>query len=273
MQTLKDWLCQLGGALVFYTILPLPQHWPLEFSRIARWAPWIGGLIGVFLTLTNHLLQQWSASDLLRGVLVTALWILITGGLHLDGVMDTADGLAVLDPERRLSVMSDSRTGAFGAIAAIVLVLLKVAAISDLSPNAPLWVIPIWGRWAQWYAIARYPYLKPDGKGAFHRRSLKLPQDLGPSLVLFLGILGLYWHRQPSSISGLKSGLTSGLASGLTPGLVSGLLQTGISLGIAWGVGAWFNQRFHGMTGDLYGAITEWTEALILCSFSLGVNF
>lgn len=253
MQTLIDWLRQLGGALVFYTILPLPQHWPLDFAKIARWAPWIGGLLGAMLTLVDSLLRDASASDFLRAVLVTTLWIGLTGGLHLDGVMDTADGLAVPDPERRLVVMSDSRTGAYGAMAAIVLVLLKVAAIADL-PAAVLWTVPIWGRWAQWVAIARYPYLKAEGKGAFHRRSLSLPQDLWPSLLLLLAVAGIGLFFQPQQARLFAMAIVIGLS-------------------ISWGVAAWFNARFNGMTGDIYGAITEWTEALILCSFSFMANF
>jgi adenosylcobinamide-GDP ribazoletransferase len=254
VQTLTNWLRQLGGALVFYTILPLPQHWTLEFANIARWAPWIGGLIGVILTLANSLLRYSSISDLLRGVLVVALWIVLTGGLHLDGVMDTADGLAVPDSERRLTVMSDSWTGAYGAMAAIFLVLIKAAAIADLPPSAALWTIPIWGRWAQWLAIARYPYLKAEGKGAFHRRNLALPQDLWPSLLLFVMVVGFSLVAQPHQARSFGVAIA-------------------IGLGISWGVGAWFNMRFNGMTGDIYGAITEWTEAFILCSFSVLTNF
>jgi adenosylcobinamide-GDP ribazoletransferase len=152
-------LRQLGGAIVFYTVIPLPSTWTLDFNRIARWAPWIGLLIGILLAGLNFLLLQTPLSSFLRGVLVVAAWIAITGGLHLDGVMDTADGLAVPDPERRLAVMSDSRTGAFGVMAAVVLILLKVGAIAALtSPRSCvfLMLVPILGRWGQWLAIALY---------------------------------------------------------------------------------------------------------------------
>jgi adenosylcobinamide-GDP ribazoletransferase len=257
VQTLKFLLRQLGGALVFYTILPLPQRWPLEFEGISRWAVWIGGLIGVVITATNICLIHLPFSNFLRGVLVTAVWIVITGGLHLDGVMDTADGLAVSDPDQRLTVMSDSRTGAFGVMAAIVLVLLKVGAIADVSSSI-LWTVPIWGRWAQWLAIVQYPYLKPDGKGAFHRRSLRLPQDFWPSFaLLFISLaiaLSILPYHSPYQVLRWAEIVV-------------------IGQGISWGTGAWFNHRFSGMTGDIYGAVTEWTEALTLCSFSLLKNF
>jgi adenosylcobinamide-GDP ribazoletransferase len=243
---------QLGGALVFYTTIPLPEPWPLEFSRIARWAPWIGLLLGglVFGVYTGlHILPL---SPFLCAVLTTAFWIYITGGLHLDGVMDTADGLAVPDPERRLSVMSDSRTGAFGVMAAIILILLKVGAIAALSSaqSYALVIAPIWGRWGQVLAIARYPYLKAEGKGAFHRRNLKLPQDLWPSLILLFITVGIPMTIRPDAWT-VWCGIT-----------VAGFC-------ISWGVGAWFNHRLQGMTGDSYGAIVEWTEALIICSVSL----
>jgi adenosylcobinamide-GDP ribazoletransferase len=242
----------MGGALVFYTIIPLPSAWPLDFQRIARWAPWVGLLIGVLLAGTNFLLFQFPLSSFLRGVLVLAVWIAITGGLHLDGVIDTADGLAVPDSERRLAVMSDSRTGAYGVMAAVVLILLKVGAIADLSSTQSCGVLilaPIWGRWGQLVAIARYPYLKAEGKGAFHRRSLQLPQDLWPSLLLApLGIIPILVepHQWLSHLGSVCLGLV-----------------------LSWGVGAWFYKRLQGMTGDSYGAIVEWTEALLICCLSV----
>jgi adenosylcobinamide-GDP ribazoletransferase len=246
-------LRQLGGALVFYTVIPLPSTWSLDFNRIARWAPWVGLLIGILLAGLNFLLLQTPLSSFLRGVLVVSTWITITGGLHLDGVMDTADGLAVPDPERRLAVMSDSRTGAFGVMAAVVLILLKVGAIAALTAPRScvfLMLVPIWGRWAQVLAIALYPYLKAEGKGAFHRRSFQLPQDLWPSFVLAVGI-------------------------GITPAVVDphqwGWHLGEFALGLfgAWAIGAWFYQRLKGMTGDSYGAIVEWTEAVLMTCLSI----
>jgi adenosylcobinamide-GDP ribazoletransferase len=246
-------LRQLGGALVFYTIIPLPAKWPLEFQRIARWAPWMGLLIGGLLAGLNVLLLQLPLSAFLRGVLVLTAWIVITGGLHLDGVMDTADGLAVPDPERRLAVMSDSRTGAFGVMAAVVLILLKVGAIAQIASTHAclvLMLVPVWGRWAQFLAIALYPYLKNEGKGAFHRRSLQLPQDLWTSFILLVGIgmtlAAVEPHQWPQHLGGFALGLVW-----------------------SWAIGAWFYRRLKGMTGDSYGAIVEWTEAATICCLSV----
>src|SRR5919202_5659092 len=125
------WL-SLVGAVTFYTSIPIPAGWALEFRGIARWAPVIGLLIGGILAIVDAGLQELGVPILTRSALVVVSWIALTGGLHLDGVMDTADGLAVKDRQRRLEVMADSATGAFGAMAAVALLLLKTAALTDI---------------------------------------------------------------------------------------------------------------------------------------------
>ena len=185
---------------------------------------------------------------LTASALVVASWIALTGGLHLDGAMDTADGLAVQDPQRRLQVMADSATGAFGAMAAIALVLLKTAALTDLDSYRWLALMASsgWGRWGQQVAIAQYPYLKATGKGAFHKAAIRSRLDLLPGLLLVLGLSGLQILLDSEAIA----------------------VAVGMALGggaIAFLTGAWFNHQLGGHTGDTYGAVVEWTEALLLC--------
>ncbi|MBW4549877.1 MAG: adenosylcobinamide-GDP ribazoletransferase [Aphanocapsa sp. GSE-SYN-MK-11-07L] len=249
------WLGQIGrqglGAIAFYTGIPIPHTWALEFTGIARWAPWVGLLIGAGLGLFNLLLSHLGVPVWPRSVLVVSLWIAITGGLHLDGAMDTADGLAVLDPARRLAVMADSRTGAFGVMAAVIIFSLKTTALISLPGTAlePLILATVWGRWAQLWAIARYPYLKPTGKGAMHKANLKLPWDLVIGSIPVLG---------------LTVGLAIQQANALNP-----LSQSLVGFAIALGLSAWFNHKLGGQTGDTYGAIVEWTEALLLCCLTV----
>lgn len=249
--------------MVFYTCIPFPSHWPVELARIARWAPWVGVIIGLVLGGLNLGLMRLGLPDAPRSVLIVVAWLGMTGGLHFDGAMDTADGLGVCPSEqnrdsirdRRLEVMADSRSGAFGVMAALSIFSLKIAAISTLPTHAPwlmIWPLiggALWGRWGQLWAIACYPYLKPRGKGAFHRASSKFPQDFGPGL---LGILGVTLYP-------LSQGIT--LAWVAAASLGWGLL---VSMGSA----AWFNARLGGHTGDSYGAVVEWTEALVLVGFT-----
>jgi adenosylcobinamide-GDP ribazoletransferase len=240
----------LLGAVVFYTSIPLPSGWPLAFSGIARWAPIVGLAIGGGLGLLDTGLAGMGLPLLTRSALVVLVWVAVTGGLHLDGAIDTGDGLAVFDSERRLEVMADSRTGAFGVMSAIAILLLKTAALTDISTHRWLALITAssWGRWGQLLAIGCYPYLKPQGKGAFHKAAIQSGWEALPSLVLLLGLSGGwgYWANAGS----VSLGLT---VCGAT---------------IASATGAWFNRQLGGQTGDTYGAIVEWTEALFLCSLT-----
>ena len=239
---------QWVGAIAFYTCLPVARNWTLEFRRIARLAPLVGVLIGGLLALGDGLLTRLNMPILTRSGLLVLGWIGVTGGLHLDGAIDAADGMAVLDPKRRLEVMTDSRTGAFGVMAAVALMGLKTIALSDLTTSRWLALILVagWGRWAQVAAIAHYPYLKPTGKGAFHKQFIRSPQDWLLGLVILLGLSGLQWASDPHHWR-----LAVGSALG------------GIAIAIL--VAAWFNQKLGGHTGDTYGAVVEWTEALLLC--------
>ena len=244
-----------SGAMIFYTRIPLPEVWPIQFERIARWCPLIGLMLGASLGLMDWGLIWLGFPNLVRSIFIVAIAVGLTGGLHLDGVSDTADGLAVTDPERRLVVMKDSLTGAFGVMAIALVLLLKFAALSEL--GSARWFCLMmamgWGRWGQVAAIAFYPYLRAEGKGAFHTETFKFPQDLLLGLFfLILFSLGFtLWEPQFWLLT-----------------LQSTLLGAAIALLTGW----WFAKRLGGHTGDSYGAIVEWTEALILCGLTVWFN-
>ncbi len=242
---IKRLLQQTTAGVAFYTCIPIPTTWTLEFDGIARIAPIVGLLIGGVLGFLDWGLHWAGMPTLTRSVIVVAVWIAITGGLHLDGAMDSADGLAVTDPDRRLQVMVDSATGAFGAMAAVVLLLLKTAALSELQTDRAflLMAATSWGRWGQLVAIARFPYLKPTGKGAFHKAAIHSIWEAFPTLLLLVGLDIFVWHDRPF--------------------LAAGVIVGGLSISVL--TGAWFNHKLGGQTGDTYGAIVEWTEALFLC--------
>ncbi|MBD2175494.1 adenosylcobinamide-GDP ribazoletransferase [Pseudanabaena sp. FACHB-1998] len=240
------------AALIFYTCLPLNPQGTLDFRGIALYAPLIGALIGGAIACLDFglgLLKPTPDFIYLRSLLTILLGLLITGGLHLDGAMDTADGLAVTDPQRRLEVMADSNTGAFGAMAAIAILLLKVFALASIS-NHRLWILAsiwAWARWGQLRAIMAYPYLKATGKGKFHQ------EDLHHWQVWLVAIL--------LTISNLAIGYVYN-------SFAFAINLTAICFGLAWLMGAWFHRQLGGHTGDTYGAIVEWTEALSLVAIA-----
>ncbi|MFM7364671.1 MAG: adenosylcobinamide-GDP ribazoletransferase [Cuspidothrix sp.] len=239
------------ASVIFYTAIPLP-YWPnLDFQRVAFFAPIVGLMIGSILGGLDGGLNYVGVPALTRNALVVGGWIAITGGLHLDGAMDTADGLAVGDPKRRLQVMTDSATGAFGAMAAIMIIILKITALTEITENHYLVLISAcgWGRWGQQMAIACYPYLKPTGKGAFHKQAIRSYLDLFPSWFLLLGLSIVIWLIYPQK-------LILSVVMVLTGSVISVISA------------AWFNHQLGGHTGDTYGAVVEWTEALFLCVLS-----
>jgi adenosylcobinamide-GDP ribazoletransferase len=238
---------QIASALIFYTCIPLPDRWPLAFDPgLARSAPLIGLLIGALQAAVDTGLAALGMPPLTRSALVVAQGLGITGGLHLDGAIDTADGLAVVDPERRLAVMADSTTGAFGVMAGVVILGLKMIALGQVSHDRwfVLCAVAGWSRWGQLVAIARYPYLKPTGKGAFHKASIRSVWAALPSTVLLLGLSAGSYHW-------------------VGPRLAVGLPIGGAIIALV--IGEWLHLKLGGQTGDTYGAIVEWTEALLLC--------
>ncbi|WP_353929056.1 adenosylcobinamide-GDP ribazoletransferase [Okeanomitos corallinicola TIOX110] len=244
----KQQFLQVIASILFYTCIPLPYIKGLDFQNVAFLAPVVGLMIGGILGLLDIIINYLSIPVLTRTVLLVITWIAITGGLHLDGAMDTADGLAVGNPDKRLQVMADSATGAFGAMVAVAIVLIKTAALFDISENRYLLLMAAcgWGRWGQQVAIWQYPYLKPTGKGAFHKQAIQSYTDILPSWFLLLGLSILVWVINHQNLY---------LAIAMTVG----------GSAIALLTPAWFNYKLGGHTGDTYGAVVEWTEALFLC--------
>ena len=244
--TTPAWLTDLAGAWIFYSVLPA-WPWPSpSFRRIARFAPWIGLVLGGLQALLWWAME--GRVPLVAQVsLVLAAGLLLTGGLHMDGAMDTADGLAAGD--RLLEAMDDSRVGASGSQALAMVLLLRggaLACLGAVAPPALVWAA-LWGRVAPLLAMARFPYLRPGGSAAFHREHWAgLAAELRPSLAVvpLLLISAMALPDGPLRLSWLAAGLTGVLPALLVP--------------------QWLGRRLGGHSGDSYGACVEWGETLAL---------
>ena len=229
------WLQDLAGAWIFYTVLPAWPGLAPRFERIARFAPWIGLLIGaiqLFVWWALHLIgwTAWSSS-----AVVVALGVWLSGGLHHDGLMDTADGLGA-GAERRLAAMDDSRVGSSGVLALVMVMLLQLAAMAELVTHHPMALLlaPFWARVSPLWAMARFPYLRDQGTAAFHRRHGQPGWDAVPTVLClpFLALAGWVW---------------------LPIGLLAALLPA-----------EWCGRRLGGHTGDTYGACVVLAEVSFL---------
>lgn len=250
---LRQALADAAGAWIFYSVLPA---WPgvvPRFERIARFAPLVGVVLGALQGLLWWLMADWWPPEA-AALLVLALGLWLSGGLHADGVMDTADGLAAGD--RALAAMDDSRVGASGVQAFAVVLLLKLAGLLGLAGLAPAAVLSalVWSGWAArvapLLAMHGYAYLREKGTAGFHREYGRgLGRELLPALLAL-----------PLVLAGL-------LAS--WPGAGVGLAAAVLALLPVLLVPRWIGRRLGGHSGDTYGACVEWCEALGLLLMAL----
>ena len=244
MASAPFWLRDLVGAWIFYSVLPA-WPWPQpRFERIARFAPWIGLVIGGLQAGLWWLLSAlgWPQVALVPVVLALGLWL--TGGLHFDGLIDTADGLAA-GPERCLEAMEDSRVGASGVQLSVLVLLLQFAALVRLGSLAPmaLVVTSALARVSPLWTMARFAYLRVNGTAGFHRRHHKGLGDAVPTLVLLVVVSPLL---------------------GQLP-----LLTVPVCFLSALIAAEWLGRRLGGMTGDGYGAVVMLSETSSLFFIAL----
>jgi len=253
MAVVPTWLRDLAGAWVFYSVLPAWPGLEPRFQRIARFAPWIGVVIATLQVGLWLVLLQLGWPPPAVSLLVLSVGVWITGGLHIDGVMDTADGLAA-GPSRRLEAMEDSRVGASGVQALAVVLMLQLAALwrlaavdGGLVPTA-LVAAAFWARCAPLWALLRFPYLKVDGTAGFHRAGAKGLREWFPALLLWAVALAFAVVWQQVLLWAVLS--------------VTGVIVCVLT---AEGLG----RRLGGHTGDSYGAVVVWSEAFILVSLAV----
>jgi adenosylcobinamide-GDP ribazoletransferase len=233
----------LGIAIGFLTTLPTPRHaLPSDALRRAGiWFPAVGLLIGAILAGAAWVLG-WRFPPTVTAVLIVALWAALTGVLHLDGLADCGDGLLPpVSRARRLEIMRDPRVGAFGVTALVLVLLLKAAALASLAVTWPaLLLAPIWARWLILVAA---------------RRSSARPEGMGASLGPVLGARGL------ALTALLPLALTGGVGVWHAPVIAAAGVAVLVALGVLWLA----QRRLGGVTGDVFGAVVEISEAVFLC--------
>ena len=223
------------------------KEWTAEdFGRSTRFFPLVGLVLGICYALFAWLLLYAVGMRALTAALLLVLPLLLTGGLHADGFMDTADGVfSGRDRERKLEIMKDSRVGAFGVVSFVMLMFVQYALISDMHPLLlipALFVMPVIGRFSMVLSVACFPYAREDGMG-------KTFADMADRKTIVIAAL-------ITMILVLPWGFLAALA--LVLGTVFALLFCRLITHVLGGV-----------TGDVYGAATVLTETLVLFVFSL----
>jgi len=161
----------LAGSWIFYTTFPkIPLINP-EFKNIAQFAPPLGFFIGTIQSFIFIFLKANSWSNFSSTLICLASGYLITGGLHLDGLMDTFDGIFA-DKKKRLKAMKDSRVGSFGVQSLVFITLIQIACILKIQAQIII-VLPIclfWGRFSNLFFIEKFKYMSYKKKSISHKK-------------------------------------------------------------------------------------------------------
>jgi adenosylcobinamide-GDP ribazoletransferase len=162
-------------ALGFLTRIPVPRRETLQAGSLARAAPWfplVGAVVGAIAGGTR-LLAELALPPEAATVLALTAAAIVTGGLHEDGLADTADGLgAHVGRERRLEIMRDPRVGTYGALALVLVTLLAWSLLATLSAVECLRAAVlghVLSRWAMLVHARTTPPARPDGAGSLLR--------------------------------------------------------------------------------------------------------
>ena len=232
-------------CLSFLSIIPIEQK--VDKSRCDTKVPiyffiFVGLLLGLITAALTKLSGLFLDSNLtaLSAVFFLAL---ITGGFHLDGVADTFDAaLSWRDRDRKLEIMKDSRIGTMGALALIFIILFKVMSLSNLGGDIFTAIIlaPAWGRLMSLTALTFFPLAKDKGlaTSSFFDTDLNyFFLSVGITLISSMFFIGV--SIIPVSIIVISSSLIFTLI---------------------------LSKIFCGLTGDTYGAVTEFSELMLILS-------
>lgn len=237
-------------AIRFLTRLPAPAILTNNTS-IHKWAlcsyPAVGLIIGMILAGMIGMMQGFPPS--LQALFVLSIWIVITGGLHLDGWMDAADALgshASLD--RKWEIMKDPHVGSFGVVALCLLLAWKYIFLyltldfAATEQDSTLFllillsvmIVPALARWGILWMLYLFPLRKKEGLAWQWKQSLSLSVILMaviPTAILLIFFPLLFW---------------------LVPCLLLFVLVAA----------SWLNKRFKGINGDLLGTLIESSELI-----------
>lgn len=233
-------------ALQFLTRLPVNLSSNPDETSTANsllYYPLVGLIIGVLLASLAWVLRD--APTLLSAGLLLVVWVLITGGLHLDGLADSLDAWAggLGDSERTLAIMKDPNCGPAGVVAIVLLLLLKFAALHTILQTGNLIILllaPVLGRTILLLLFITTPYVRTNGLGT--AIVSRLPRKL--LMLVFVATLVAVFF-----VAGM-SGLWL-----ITIMLLVFILSRVLMM-----------QRIGGMTGDVAGALVEVTEVSVLVS-------
>lgn len=261
---LRTVLVAPAAAITLLTVLPMARGVQArigsrEVAAAAAWFPLVGGLIGLLAGLVASVVAD-HGGPLLAGALAATVMAMLTGALHLDGLADSADALGARggQPARRLEIMRDSSTGAYGAVAITAWFALTVAAVSVLPPDrmvgALVWVGVVSRTAAVMHAVA-LPPARALGLGAGFAVSRAGAALAGALMALVGTVLALGGGSDPFVLPGLTAVAVSVVVAAFVAGRTARAAFTLVG----------------GRTGDTLGATVSLTEVAALVTLAIAL--
>lgn len=262
---LKQYSQACIAAFQFLTRIPIRKEIPFDrpiLHKAVIFFPIVGVMVGLLLTLFS-LLLLWLLPPGIASIGIVLAWVMLTGGLHLDGLMDTADGvLSGRAREKMLDIMKDSRVGAMGVLAAIFVILSKTAVLFQLLQLAnqnlaelkyvfiALTAATLWSRWWMVAAIAYWKPARTSGLG-------QLFQGIPLKYVSYSTVVALFIYLMPLIFYMMNYPEASNL-------IWLAMLLPITSAIVGYVQAKWLSHKLGGLTGDTYGAMTEMLEVVNL---------
>lgn len=240
-------------ALQFLTIIPVKMKNIKEgdLSSSVIYFPLIGLLLGLLLVGINKVLLVLNFDQLIANIILVISLILLTGGIHMDGVADTADAfLSRKNKEEMLVIMRDSHIGSMGVLSLISIILLKVAFLSCASiqsKTAPLLLMCVLSRWSMVFAMLLFPYARQEGKAKLLMSGINF-KIFTLSTIIALACAFAIWK-------------------------LKGVLVFMVIAAASYIAGRFINRKIGGISGDTLGALSESNEIIVLLSIIILIRF
>ena len=235
--------------MIFYTTIPKLPFISPKFENIAQFAPILGFFIGLVQSFIYLVLRENSWSIYASVPICLASGYLITGGLHLDGLMDTFDGIFA-GKNKCLKAMKDSQVGAFGVQSLFFITLIQIACLIKIQSQI-IFILPLclfWGRFSTLIFIEKFQYITLETKSISHKKYWNGFRKESLISLIFIFIFIIYYLISYKSAQSL----------------IRNLFLLLIGFFISYKVPDTLGDKIGGFNGDACGASVVLVETIML---------
>ena len=232
------------SAIQFLTVIPvrLSRVSEKQIALAIVYFPLAGMLLGALLAGAGELFNLWGLPRLTQDVVIIVMLIILTGGMHLDGLSDTFDALlSGKNKEKMLEIMRDSHAGVMGILSIICVLLLKIVFLFSLSLSARSVVLILMcmlSRWSFVFSMSLFGYARQEGKAKLFIQGASKKILFSATIIALIPAL-LLWRINAALLFAVIAALT-------------------------YIMGAFVSRKLGGISGDTLGATAEINEVVIL---------